>query len=54
MVFNFVPIVAVPNPAGFALKVAVATLAVNLLAVLVYGRGARQGAAPAKMLPAGN
>ena len=54
MVFNFVPIVAVPNPGVFALKVAFATVVTNLLAVLVYGRGARRGAAPAGMLPAGS
>lgn len=54
MVFNFVPIVAVPNPGVFALKVAFATVVTNLLAVLVYGRGTRRGAAPAGMLPAGS
>jgi amino acid transporter len=40
-IFNFVPIVEVPNPWLFALKVGLATLGANLIGAAVYWRGSR-------------
>ncbi len=45
MAFNLVPIVDVASPAMFALKVAGATILLNLLGGLVYWTGSRRAAA---------
>jgi amino acid transporter len=40
-IFNFVPIVDVPQPWVFALKVGLAAVAVNLIGAIIYWRGTR-------------
>jgi amino acid transporter len=45
MMFNLVPIVDVPSPVMFALKVGSATVLLNLLGGLVYWTGSRRAAA---------
>jgi amino acid transporter len=44
MLFNLIPIVDVPSPWLFALKVALTALAVNMVGTLIYWRGARAAA----------
>ena len=46
MVFTLIPIVDVPHPWLFGIKVALTGLAINLLGVVIYWRGTRRAAGP--------